>query len=190
MLYIRCTSDNKFIYSSMNIQIVIMLLTFIGEYCTDNNSFESLKQLDEELTDFYTFPDKYSNWGNHLLSKLTKINDTIKLFINVIEGKSKMINILKEAKDLRVQGGPLFLKVKMTQNKTNAIQSSCNWKSKYVEHMFLRRLDVKNTWRRFYKLYKKNKLWLEKCFIDSGVHVNVNISYHLRLKQKNQTLLS
>lgn len=146
-----------------------------------------MKPIDEKLTDFYRFPEKYSNYGKQLLSNLEKINNTIRLFMVVIEKKDKWITVLKEAKDLRVQGGPLFLKVKMNQTKYNTIRTSCNWEIKDVENMFLRRLEVKNTWRKFYKLYRRNKIWLEKCFIEAGVHVNNNITYHLRLQQKKHT---
>lgn len=160
--------------------IVVMLLVFSGEYCKENDSLLSLKSFDEKLTDFFKFPENYSDYGKHLLSTLERINDTIKLFMYVIEKKDKNITILKEAKDLRVQGGPLFLKVKVKQSKIDTIRASCNWKIKDVENMFCRRMEVKNTWRSFYKLYKKNRLWLVRCFIEAGVHVNVNISYHLR----------
>lgn len=179
--------DSKFIYSSMNaLNVFIILFTLSGEYCAENNSFASLKTIDENLTNFYKFPERYSNFGKYLLSNLEKVNNTIKHFMDVIEKKSKTISVLKEAKELRIQGGPLFLKVKMNQTKIDTIRASCNWEIKDVEYMFLRRLEVKNTWRRFYKLYRKNKAWLEKCFIEAGVHVNANITFHLRFQQKKQ----
>lgn len=180
-------SDIKLVYSSMNVLTVVVLLhVFSGKYCTDNNSLVNLKLLDENLTDFHKFPEKYSNYGKHLLSMLEKVNNTIKHFMYVIESKDKNIPVLKEAKDLRVQGGPLFLKVKMNQTKIDTIRASCNLEVRDSDYIFLRRSEVRNTWRRFYKLYRKNKHWLEKCFIEAGVHVNVNVTYHLRVQQGMQ----
>lgn len=183
-------SDSKSISSRMSLLYIVMLLVFSSEYYKEINSVLSLKSFDEKLTDFFKFPENYSDYGKHLLSTLERINNTIKLFISVIEKKDKNIPILKEAKNLRVQGGPLFLKVKMKPTKIDTIRTSCNWEIKDVENMFVKRVEVKNTWRRFYKLYRKNKLWLERCFIEAGVRVNVNISYHLRLQQQRKQNLT
>uniref|UniRef100_A0A1B6E9F0 Uncharacterized protein n=1 Tax=Clastoptera arizonana TaxID=38151 RepID=A0A1B6E9F0_9HEMI len=117
-------------------------------------SFPLLASLDKFITSIIKNPDCE---GKNFMDALEIYNCSIVNLINLVLQKNQIIS--KIATNLRVQGGPIFLKQKIDRDK---FKKKFQWSNKDIEVMYDLRSEISKNWKRFYKIYRKNKEWFKE----------------------------
>lgn len=122
-------------------------------------SFPLLASLDNFITSVIKHPDCE---GKNFMDALEIYNCGIVNLIQLVVERNEVI--AKVATDLRVQGGPIFLKQKINRAQ---FKKRFQWTNRDIEHLFDLRSVISKHWKRFYKLYRKNKDWFTECLSNS-----------------------
>ncbi|KAG8297642.1 hypothetical protein J6590_031684 [Homalodisca vitripennis] len=151
---------------TMDISLFVVLFKIFEYCCFPSRSLPLLESVDKLLCRIFTDPRRGS--GVELMEAMTLYNWSITSLRECVERQN--IVVAKAARDLRAQGGPLFLKQKMSKSSLDLMKIDFKWSEDDVQKMLILRNDVLMNWKVFYKVYKKNKEFYTKVLNDSRVY--------------------
>lgn len=147
----------------MDISLFILLFKLLEYCCFPSRSFPILEGLDKYLCRVFTAPEKWS--GNETMEAMTLYNWSLTSLRKCVERKEEVV--AKAARDLRIQGGPLFLKQKMSHSTLELLKIDFKWTENEIQSMLLLRSDVIKNWRSFYKVFRKNQKFYSSVLNDT-----------------------
>lgn len=156
----------------MDISLFILLLKILEYCCFSTRSFPLLESLDGFLCKVFSSPEKWN--GNETMEAMTLYNWSLTSLRECVQRKETVV--AKTARDLRVQGGPMFLKQKMSRSTLDLLKIDFKWTEHEIQHLLLLRSDIAKNWRMFYKLYRKNQNYYNSVLNDTHFWHSENVN--------------
>uniref|UniRef100_A0A1B6KFQ6 Uncharacterized protein n=1 Tax=Graphocephala atropunctata TaxID=36148 RepID=A0A1B6KFQ6_9HEMI len=151
---------------AMDIGLFVVLFKIFEYCCFPSRSLPLLESVDKLLCRLLAEPQRGT--GLELMEAMTLYNWSLTSLRECVERQDAVV--AKSVRDLRAQGGPLFLKRKMSKSCLDLLKIDFKWSENEVQEMLVLRNDILMNWKVFYKVYKKNKEFYTKVLNDSRVH--------------------
>lgn len=150
----------------MDLTLFVLLFKIFEYYCFKSRSLPLVESVDKLLCKIFAEPKRYS--GKEMMEAMTLYNWSLTSLRECLHEQNPAV--AKAARDLRVQGGPLFLKEKMNNSLLKCIKIDFKWSENDIQKMLLLRNDILKNWKLFYKLYRKNDSFYRNHLNDSSKH--------------------
>jgi hypothetical protein len=137
----------------MDITLFILLFKILEYCCFPTRPFPLLESLDRFLCQVFSVPHKWS--GREAMEAMTLYNWSLTSLRQCVERRERVV--AKAARDLRVRGGPEFLKRKMSRSTLDLLKIDFRWTEHELQNLLHLRNDILKNWRLFYKVYRKNQ---------------------------------
>lgn len=136
----------------MDLTMFVLLFKVFEYYCFKSRSLPFLESLDKLLCQIFSEPKRHP--GREVIEAMTLYNWSLASMRECVLKQD--MNVAKAARDLRIQGGPLFLKDTLNKSTLKLLKIDFKWSEHDIQKFLLLRSDISKNWKAFYKTYRKS----------------------------------